>query len=1730
MIKRIAVLVLFINAVLFLKAQNVFDPADTITRYDASQPLGSPQHPDPEIPGLQKWVSTPTMGVSVGTDTYNASSFKQYFLNIGVGKVAFRIKFPKSYNNPDSVNKKYPVMLFLHGGGEVGCPSNGGVYNNEKQLWLGGSLFMQFVDQNKFDGFLLYPQLVLTEGCFAGWGTAPWGNFEAITAMVDSMAAHARADVDRLVITGLSGGGYGAWRMADAYPKRVAKIMPSAAAGSTSNRTNFVHIPIWFATGGLDPDPDTAVAKYAYNRMKEIGADIRYTVFPDRGHSMWYQHWREPDFVPALNDVHKANPLIFFQHSDFCPGEEINARLGITPGFYAYEWEKDGSLIATRLNGVNAILDNESVISFTGNEINVKAYGDYRVRFKRSATAEWSAWSPKPAVIKTKATTETPPITINGARSKTLPALDGSATTPLMLPAGFLKYEWYDAVSGELLDSSQVFNAPVGVYKAKYSEQFGCGTTFSPEFTVVNANGTPKPDPANTLVATPLSASSIRLTWKQVTNPVSNETGFEIYRGTEAGGPYKFVAITNSNVASFTDTGLLANKLYYYVVRAVNATGASAGSNEALAKTVGDNTPPTAPANLQYAGSTLSTVSLKWNASTDNEGVDHYDIYANGTKLFSVAGTSFTVVNLDSLTSYAFTVKAVDKAGNTSPPSAQVIAHTHRQGLNYQYYNGNWTKLPDFNALSPDKTGVMDTVSINTGIKTQATLYGFLWQAYIYIPVKANYTFETYSDDGSRLYIDDIYSDSATVLVDNDGIHGAVSKTGTKLLSAGYHRITIAFFQRTEGQEMQLFWSNDAGMSRQRIPKNFFAYENVAFAPAPAIPGALTATGVAHNKVALEWADNSNNETGFEIVRSATVNGAYLSVGAVAVNVTSFTDSGLAAQTTYFYKIRAIGAGGESDFTEAASATTLSAPLTPAAPSQLQATASANNSVSLSWNDNASNETNYRVYRSTDNVNFTLIATLQANVNAYIDASASPSILYYYYVAGSNAAGTGEHSNVAQVRAGNTAPVIAEIGDILVKTAETVNRDITITDDPGDSLTVTIANKPSFVALQRISAGTYRISVAPSDEHTGSYALTLTASDGEGQSTSRQFTIVVSNKSVRSVYVNLGGAGKSAGLPWNNWLGSKNPGEMINNLKDDRQTVTPFSVTMANGWSGITDMGHITGDNSGIFPDAVLQSGLKDDSPEARVILIGGLNPAKQYNIVFVGSQNEGIMAETEYAVAGRQSILNARYNTNQAANLSNLIPDADGQLQISVARRPGSPTSYLSAMAIEEYEQSVRMLSPANLYAEAEDRASVRLTWSDRTSHENSVGGYELQRATDSMFTKGLSTVSLGANTTNYRDINLSPGTRYWYRIRTKEGTAYSGYSNRAKATTPMSIVYVNFNTTVADAPAPWNNLTTPPMSNFTTSLLKNQSGVTTSIAMTLEKEFNGEFTAGMNTGNNSGVVPDLVLASNYWLDRNQVAQFRLSGLNHSKRYRIGFIGSSSPDGWFKGDYTAAYTVNNRTVYLNSWQNASKIVYIDNIAPDEAGKALLNFSTTPSGGYGFNSGIIIEEFAVLPDEPADSIPDPGTPVDTIPDPGTPIDTIPDPGTPIDTIPDPGTPIDTIPNPGATDTIKEIGSPPPDSVLTAEGTIMVKAYPNPFANQLNLKFYNSLPQQKISIAIYDPYGRMMFRQDFGTMPPGDIILELRSLQSKFTRNGIYLVELQLDGKRRQTLKVIRMHK
>jgi hypothetical protein len=96
-------------------------------------------------------------------------------------------------------------------------------------------------------------------------------------------------------------------------------------------------------------------------------------------------------------------------------------------------------------------------------------------------------------------------------------------------------------------------------------------------------------------------------------------------------------------------------------------------------------------------------------------------------------------------------------------------------------------------------------------------------------------------------------------------------------------------------------------------------------APTPQVPAAptgLTATSASPTSIALTWVRNSSNETGFQIERSDGANGAFNLIATTAAGATTYSDAGLAANTTYNYRVRAVGSTGPSAYSNVASLTT----------------------------------------------------------------------------------------------------------------------------------------------------------------------------------------------------------------------------------------------------------------------------------------------------------------------------------------------------------------------------------------------------------------------------------------------------------------------------------------------------------------------------------------------------------------------------------------------------------------------------------------------------------------------------------------------------------------------------------------------------------------------------------------------------------------------------------------
>jgi predicted phage tail protein len=89
---------------------------------------------------------------------------------------------------------------------------------------------------------------------------------------------------------------------------------------------------------------------------------------------------------------------------------------------------------------------------------------------------------------------------------------------------------------------------------------------------------------------------------------------------------------------------------------------------------------------------------------------------------------------------------------------------------------------------------------------------------------------------------------------------------------------------------------------------------------------------------------------------------------------------------------------------------------TPTAPTNLTATAVSRSQINLTWTDNSSNETGFKIERSTNGTSFTQIATVGAGVTSYASTGLQKNRTYYYRVRATNGAGDSAYSNVASAR------------------------------------------------------------------------------------------------------------------------------------------------------------------------------------------------------------------------------------------------------------------------------------------------------------------------------------------------------------------------------------------------------------------------------------------------------------------------------------------------------------------------------------------------------------------------------------------------------------------------------------------------------------------------------------------------------------------------------------------
>ena len=126
--------------------------------------------------------------------------------------------------------------------------------------------------------------------------------------------------------------------------------------------------------------------------------------------------------------------------------------------------------------------------------------------------------------------------------------------------------------------------------------------------------------------------------------------------------------------------------------------------------------------------------------------------------------------------------------------------------LTYRVYEGKWSKLPDFDELTPVTTGKLPKGYLDIGIAKRDDFYGIVFEGKLMAKRAGVYTFEMASDDGARILI------NGTKVVEHDGLHGQSLKKGKIKLDEGKHSIRVEYLAYGAPNGFRAGWTDPGSM------------------------------------------------------------------------------------------------------------------------------------------------------------------------------------------------------------------------------------------------------------------------------------------------------------------------------------------------------------------------------------------------------------------------------------------------------------------------------------------------------------------------------------------------------------------------------------------------------------------------------------------------------------------------------------------------------------------------------------------------------------------------------------------------------------------------------------------------------------------------------------------------------------------------------------------------------
>ena len=181
----------------------------------------------------------------------------------------------------ESRTERWPLILFLHGGGERG--------NDIERVTVHGP--PKIVAQRPDFPFIVVAPQVDTNMI---WSTAK------LDALLEEVLEKYRVDPDRIYVTGLSMGAYGAWHLAMEFPHRFAALVAISGGATPSGMCALEHLPIWVFHGARDDVIKLDRSEELVARLERCGANVKFTVYDDAGHDAWTRTYENPELYEWL--------------------------------------------------------------------------------------------------------------------------------------------------------------------------------------------------------------------------------------------------------------------------------------------------------------------------------------------------------------------------------------------------------------------------------------------------------------------------------------------------------------------------------------------------------------------------------------------------------------------------------------------------------------------------------------------------------------------------------------------------------------------------------------------------------------------------------------------------------------------------------------------------------------------------------------------------------------------------------------------------------------------------------------------------------------------------------------------------------------------------------------------------------------------------------------------------------------------------------------------------------------------------------------------------------------------------------------------------------------------------------------------------------------------------------------------------------------------------------------